>query len=119
MVLGQICILLYIQFYVLSAPGPVRNLQCTYDALKEQALSCKWREPEKVSTPIQIYQVKIISRGKVIQQMSTRVLKFYSADKLRRGEKNSVSVRAITPTMGDVAETRVNFLNSGESSFTC
>ena len=91
-------------------------MRCSFDALKEQALSCEWREPEEINAPIKSYAVNIIRSGTVIRRLSTEALKFNSTDKLTQGKINTVSVRVVTDIGGAVEVTHVNFTNSGMST---
>ena len=100
-------------FEMVLATGKVRDLQCNYDTLSKRALSCKWREPQKVFTPIKAYIVNVIRNRSVVQRSSTKSLKFESGVKLRLGKNYAVSVKMMTDTEGPIAVTRVNFTNSG------
>ena len=101
----------------LIVSGPVRDLKCSYNTLKDQELSCEWHQPEPTFAPIQSYLVKVIHKGTVLHQMSTSALMAQMKGKLINEEIYTVSVTVVTNTERAVAETRVVFISKGKQYF--
>ena len=99
------------------APGPVRNLQCSYDRLRELAFSCEWIEPEQAYAPINFYNVNISHNGVLIEQTSTKSSTLQKNSKLTQGEIYTVTVSAMAHVEGAAVGTRVSFTNSGMAIF--
>ena len=96
--------------YMVTAVGPVRNLQCNYDTLRAKTLSCVWQAPKQAHAPSQAYAVNVTHDGNVIWNVSTPTLKLDANVNLKQGNIYIVSVRTIT---GAIAKTRIFFSNSG------
>ena len=97
------------------APGPVGQLQCTYDTLREKALLCEWEAPEKnVRGDIQFYNVNITLNGTAVQTHTTKTPRLESTISLEQTDAYRVSVSAVTHTEGEAASTNVIFNNSGK-----
>ena len=96
-------------------PGLVRDLRCSYDTLREKALLCEWREPERVFTSIQTYQVEIMRSNVTILKISTEALLLQTKGKLAHEEIYTVKVGVLSNSKETFAKTLVNFTNSGAS----
>ena len=95
-----------------TVSGPVRDLNCNYNILLDQVISCEWKKPDQTYSPIQYYNVNVTHNGKILLQNSVEALKWEAKYNLTHNEIYTVSVGAMTNTEGTVVETRVHFINS-------
>ena len=99
---------------MLLAPGPVRQLQCTYDTLREKAFLCEWEAPYNPHGDIKFYNVNITLNGTTVLTQTTKSPRFNSTIQMKHGDAYTVSVSAVTYKEGEAASTNVIFNNSGK-----
>ena len=97
----------------LVAPGPVRQLHCSYDTLRKEALLCEWEAPEHSYAHIRAYNVNVTVNGTVVMKTESTTPRMESNLLLRQEDACSVSVSAVTHREGEAASIGVNFTNSG------
>ena len=102
-----------------AALGPVRDLQCIYDSVKEQTLSCKWAEPEKTYGLSLSYHVNITNNGSIIWNLTTMEQTLTWNEKLIQGEIYVVSVSALTHIEGVAVETSILISDLGNIKICC
>ena len=100
----------------MTASESVRDLQCSYDVSRKQALLCEWREPEQAHAIIQSYHVNVIHNGRVLWQTATMETKLETNLQMVLGKEYIVSVLTETHTEGEAVETLVKFINPGMSA---
>ena len=91
----------------------MRDLQCSYDKMREMVFTCEWREPAQPYATIKYYHVHVMHNDRIIFQKTTSSHKLVIDRVLSPGEKFTVSVLAVTHTEGEAAETHVNYIAPG------
>ena len=92
----------------------MRQLHCSYDTLREEALLCEWEAPEHSYAHIRAYNVNVTINQTVVLLMETTVTpRLVSKMQLRQADVHRVSVSAVTHREGEATSTHVDFIDSG------
>ena len=98
----------------MKAPGPVRDLKCTYSEKSFSPIYCTWTEPKYPHGQIKFYKVKLTHKNDTIHEETTYSSHIFLKQDLMSNEIYNVSITPVTNMEGKTASTNVVFKDTGK-----